>query len=116
MMALLIPILGILAIFAYSTIKRYWEHRERMAAIEKGVLPSQIGEDADIAEVGASPSSRLQSALVTTAVGLALTVGLGSIGFGPWLLGGLIPLFVGLAGIFTYLVSSRPRPQGPDSQ
>lgn len=115
-MALLIPILAICAVFGYVTVKRYWEHRERMAAIEKGIAPSQLDLDGTSIEAPASPRSRLQSALVTTAVGVALTIGLGTIGFGPWLLGGLIPLFVGLAGVFGYLVSGGPKPRDREDE
>jgi hypothetical protein len=60
------------------------------------------------------PQRILRKGMVLAAVGLALTIGLGFIGtfvdphrytFGPWLLGGLIPLFIGLAQIVSALMT-----------
>jgi hypothetical protein len=57
----------------------------------------------------------LRKGISVAFVGMALTIGLSLIGFrhggpggfvlGPWLLGGLVPLFVGLAQIVTALIS-----------
>lgn len=65
----------------------------------------------------------LRKAVVIVAVGFALVIGLSFIGFdngrftpGPWLLGGLIPLFVGLAQVFSAMAAGatfRPFPPGP---
>jgi hypothetical protein len=62
---------------------------------------------------GKSPEKSVHDGVVTAAIGLALTIGLSFIGYhsdggafggptihpGPWLLGGLIPMFVGIAQI-----------------
>ncbi|MDE2571608.1 MAG: hypothetical protein KGM44_03680 [bacterium] len=66
----------------------------------------------------AAARRRLHSGVTLTFLGLALTIGLSFIGYtsngafglpgitpGPWLLGGLIPMFVGLAQIVTALLS-----------
>jgi hypothetical protein len=61
----------------------------------------------------------MRRGLMTTAVGLAILIGLSFIGYhggdgpfspayvrpGPWLLGGLIPMFVGIAQIIIALMS-----------
>ena len=57
----------------------------------------------------------LRAGIKTTMVGLALTIGFSFIGYhadefppihpGPWLLGGLIPMFVGIAQIINALIS-----------
>src|SRR5579863_4480454 len=62
----------------------------------------------------------LRKGIVTTAVGFALLIGLSFIGMrgdgvfvpGPWLLGGLIPMFVGLAQIANAILAGAqfPRP------
>jgi hypothetical protein len=62
--------------------------------------------------VGKTPEKSVQDGVVTASIGLALTIGLSFIGYhsdpafpvptihpGPWLLGGLIPMFVGIAQI-----------------
>jgi hypothetical protein len=75
--------------------------------------------------------------IITTAVGFALLIGLSFIGYhggdgpfnpatirpGPWLLGGLIPMFVGIAQILIALMSGAvlsfrmpPPPPGPPGQ
>lgn len=66
----------------------------------------------------------LRKAIVIVAVGFALTIGLSFIGFegdhitpGPWLLGGLVPLFVGIAQVFSAMAAGATfRPYAPRNQ
>ena len=45
----------------------------------------------------------LQRGIITAMTGLALTIGLGTLGLSPWLpLFGLIPMFVGVAMLISY--------------
>jgi hypothetical protein len=83
-----------------------------------------------------SAQCTMRRGIVTTMVGFALLIGLSFIGYqggdgpfspatihpGPWLLGGLIPMFVGIAQIiialmagaaFTFGPASPPPPPGP---
>ncbi len=61
----------------------------------------------------------LRKGIVTTAVGFALLIGLSFIGLrgdgvfvpGPWLLGGLIPMFVGLAQIANAILAGAQFPR-----
>jgi Na+/glutamate symporter len=52
-------------------------------------------------------STFLIKGLNNIAVGLALFIGLYSLGKGPWLLGGLIPLFVGNMYMIFYLLGKE---------
>jgi hypothetical protein len=106
---------------------RTMQHRERMEMIKRGMPPAQ-GPAAQWYRSAApprqpayvpvdleSPQRALRKGITVTAIGLALTIGLGSIGFlayddgqfhlGPWLLGGLIPLFIGIAQIVVAMIS-----------
>lgn len=105
---------------------RTMQHRERMEMIKRGIPPAP-GPTAQFYRAAApsrmayapddleSPQRALRKGITVTAIGLALTLGLGSIGFlayddgqfhpGPWLLGGLIPLFIGIAQIVVAMIS-----------
>src|SRR5262249_58055016 len=90
--------LGALALFlGFIALVRYLDHRERMSMIEHGLL------DHLEAERPRSPrgSALLRGGLITAMVGLAVTLGLYTLGyllpapfsavpgrFGPWLLPG----------------------------
>lgn len=56
--------------------------------------------------------------LITLFVGLGLLFGLGTIGWGPWLMPGFIVTFVGLALLINYYMTTdlaAPRPSRPSS-
>ena len=55
----------------------------------------------------------LSGGLILAAIGLAITVGLSFIGMGPWLIGGLIPLFIGLVRVMMALSSGAQMRFGP---
>jgi hypothetical protein len=122
---------------------RTFAHRERMEMIRNGFDPGPMSKRGwrvasaayDTARSQAAPAydpadsaqSALRKGLVLASIGFALTLGLSFIGYyegplgtyfrpGPWLIGGLVPLFVGLAQIFIALSSGAqlhfgPRPQ-----
>lgn len=113
--------LGALALFlGFIAVVRYLDHRERMSMIEHGIFATP---DANRRRV-ARGTAVLRGGLVTAGVGIAITLGLYTLGYllpppfnaapgrlGPWLLPGLIPTFVGLALIASYyLAPSRPEP------
>lgn len=87
----LVPSLIVLILCASVLAPVLFKHQRQMALIANGVDPQ--APPARHAE----STSRQERAMRQTALGLALTLGLATIGFGPWLLGGLIPLFLGLA-------------------
>lgn len=77
---------------------RWFSHRERMALIGQGYsLPKKQPRSEQV-------KTMLAIGLPISLVGLAVTIGLLTLGIGPWLLLGLIPLFAGLALVLTSLV------------
>jgi len=129
---------------------RVLQHRERMAMLQHGIVPPEgyfagrrrgrgrewiqpppappwngPGVQPPPAyynyEDPNSPQCLLRKGIITSAVGMALFIGLSFIGWdgsagpdswhpGPWLLGGLIPLFVGVAQIGIALISGAQIP------
>ncbi len=121
---LLIIALGWLLVFivfmSFLSLRRYLEHRERMAMIARGITPPDKRRNSLTRPLLMRRTGVLQGGLITAMVGLALTLGLYPIGFyvppslagpyhiGPWLLAGLVPLAVGGALILGhYLTPGR---------
>ena len=108
-------LLAMAIFFSFIVALRYLHHREKMALISKGINPEGSRRQRRSRGI-------LRAGLITTMVGLALTIGLYPIGFflpsalatplhlGPWLLPGLIPLGVGLALIFSYYLEQNAQP------
>jgi len=95
-----IPVIGVtsilIIIFGFAAFMRYINYKETLALAEKGLTrPEQK-----------SNKGLLRWGIVIAALGLAFTIGLYPIGFisndeyplhlGPWMLGGFVPLFLGL--------------------
>jgi hypothetical protein len=116
-----IPIALLVAIFGTIVLVRWFKHREIMMLAEKGLLPEQHARYMSAAR-GRSGRNLLGWGIALAMVGLALMIGLWPIGFvtrpgghaegppyplyfGPWMLGGLIPLFIGLALLITYFLT-----------
>ena len=128
-----VALIAIIVIFgmpmAWGIASRWWSHQERLEMIRRGITPppdpraarraARGGYDpfaysrpaAAYPDVDASatyPDRVLRKGVTIAMVGLALLIGLSFIDTGrpgPWLLGGLIPLFVGLAQIILALMS-----------
>ncbi|MBD5654957.1 MAG: hypothetical protein IAI50_07215 [Candidatus Eremiobacteraeota bacterium] len=143
----LIPLAAIFCLFGLPVLAfisfRVLAHRERMEMIRNGVVPSgpapkewrRAAQSATVRtptsaaadqETADSAQCTLRKGITLSFIGFALTLGLSFIGFsddkwspGPWLLGGLIPMFVGLAQVTIALISGatlgqlgrRPEPQ-----
>ncbi|MDI9484888.1 MAG: hypothetical protein QM372_05405 [Bacillota bacterium] len=84
---------------------RWFTYKERMGMIAQGVLPENGSKDKKNHKI------LLAVGLVVGLSGLALTIGLITLGVGPWLLAGLIPLFVGLALILVSLILAPAKPK-----
>lgn len=102
----LFPLMVVALVFLLVVALRYISHRERMAMISRGLVPPGEHREAE------TPQAALRGGLITTMVGLALVLGLLTLGIGPWLLGGLIPLFYGVAKIIIYLLTDQPPRSG----
>jgi len=122
----LIPCIGFLGFFVliFGTIAlfRWFRHREILKLAEKGLLPEQYAK-----YISASHQSRgsLSWGIAMVALGLALMLGLWPIGaiyggypfgFGPWMLVGLIPLFLGLALLIMYVLVRKEEASTPEAQ
>jgi predicted tellurium resistance membrane protein TerC len=86
---------------------RWFSYKERMALIAQGISPE------DQRQKRKNHKTILAIGLVIGLIGLALTIGLITLGVGPWLLAGLLPLFVGLAFILVSLVLAPAKPKEP---
>ncbi len=137
-LAVLLPILAVLAIPAIIIAAIYFHHRERMAYFSRPPYPPGADPYAPPPDSEAPPPepyrppysyayrepgySRHHPALyhpiarigTLIGVGLGITLGFLTLGLGPLLLAGLIPLFVGLIRLGElYLGPGAPPP--PDS-
>jgi len=115
-------------------ISRVLGHQERMEMLRRGIVPPpnaremrkamKFGWTPNASQPGAAPSQylyepdlyaqqQLRRGIQVAFIGFALLIGLGFIGYrsdgqyvyGPWLLGGLIPMFVGIAQIVGAVLS-----------
>ncbi|HTU69510.1 MAG TPA: hypothetical protein VMF11_04240 [Candidatus Baltobacteraceae bacterium] len=129
-------------------VSRVFAHNERMEMIRRGMVPPPSGiPPMPGAGYGPMPppppppgkrgypppagyfedyyyaQRQLRKGITITCIGLALLIGLGSIGplagisyVGPWLLGGLVPMFVGIAQIVNAVLNGARLPGfGPGS-
>lgn len=105
------PLVIVALSMAYAAYQRHLQHKERMAMIEKGIAPP-VRVDGE----GWSGYRRggVRSGVTTTLVGVAITLGLLSIGIGPWLIGGLVPTAIGCATIIQQLMEDSKKKRGDD--
>lgn len=128
-----LPIVAVFCIFGLPVLAfvffRVMAHRERMEMIRNGFAPgTQIPKNFRSAvppPQSDAAQTMLRKGITLTFIGLAITIGLSFIGYnsemvrmpggvsvpmttwtpGPWLLGGLVPMFVGLAQVVSALLS-----------
>lgn len=110
-METLIPCFGIIGIFVvifgFIAFMRYLNYKETLALAEKGLTRAETK----------STKPFLRWGIIVTALGVALTLGLYPIGFftgdsyplhlGPWMLGGFVPLFLGLGLILLHYLTGK---------
>ena len=111
MFADLVPCISIvsvlLVIFGFLAFLRYLSYREIIALAEKGLTRPETKNGKGLLRWG----------IIVTALGVALSVGLYPIGFsggtpypfhlGPWMLGGFVPLFLGLGLILLHFLTQK---------
>ena len=109
-MSLLIPI--VFAIVDYRRRRDIVEanHKERMAAIERGMEAPQLPESFYLAMKPPRRSSYLLPGLIWLFVGVGLFVALGAVAGEDVRFFGLIPAGVGLAFLIYYFVEGRKLP------
>jgi len=94
-------------IFGFLAFLRYMNYKETIALAEKGLTKPELN----------SNKRFLRWGIVITAIGLAFTIGLYIIGFndannyplhlGPWMLGGFVPLFLGLGLVLLHYLTEK---------
>jgi len=97
----------LLVIFGFLAFLRYMNYKETLALAEKGLTKPETK----------SGKGLLRWGILVTALGFALTLGLYAIGFasadnyplhlGPWMLGGFVPLFLGMGLILVHYLTSK---------
>ena len=98
----------LLVILGFLAFLRYMKYKETIALAEKGFTQPESKPNKGLLRWG----------IVITALGVALTLGLYFFGFdsadiyplhlGPWMLGGFVPLFLGLGLVLLhYLVEKE---------
>jgi hypothetical protein len=109
----IIPCLGVIGvlvvIFSFLAFMRYMNYKETIALAEKGLTRPEKKSD--------SSKGLLRWGIVIAALGFALSLGLYTIGFdsannyplhlGPWMLGGFVPLFLGLGLILIHYLTEK---------
>ena len=107
----LIPCLGVVTvlviIFGFLAFLRYMNYKETLALAEKGLTRPEKR----------SGKGLLRWGIVIAAIGFALSLGLYPLGFdsganyplhlGPWMLGGFVPLFLGLGLILIHYLTEK---------
>jgi hypothetical protein len=106
-------------VFGFIALLRYMHYRETLALAEKGLVRGDL-------QRGGNGKDTLRWGIAITAVGLALCIGLYPLGFasgrtsfplgfGPWMLAGLLPMFFGLALIIIYVLTRENDKDKPPS-
>jgi phosphoglycerol transferase MdoB-like AlkP superfamily enzyme len=101
-------VVGILVvIFGFLAFLRYMNYRETIALAEKGLTKPETK----------SGKGLLRWGILLASLGLALSLGLYFIGFnspnnyplhlGPWMLGGFVPLFLGLGLVLLHFLTDQ---------
>jgi hypothetical protein len=100
----------LMVIFSFLGFLRYMNYRETIALAEKGLTRPEHNE-------AKNGKGLLRWGIIVTALGIALSVGLYPLGFaegydyplhlGPWMLGGFVPLFLGLGLILLHVLTRK---------
>ena len=107
----IIPCLGVIGIltiiFGFLAFLRYMNYKETLALAEKGLTKPETK----------SGKGLLRWGIIIAALGFAISLGLYPIGFsagdvyplhlGPWMLGGFVPLFLGIGLILLHYLTAK---------
>ncbi|MGE5618938.1 MAG: DUF6249 domain-containing protein [Sphingomonadaceae bacterium] len=116
--AICFPTLGLVAILVFVISMRYLRLKETRMLLDRGMAP-----DAIVQQRASRPSRMaLFTGIIVTMIGLAISVALYPIGLianspyflglGPWMIPGLLPLFVGLALLLWHFLSVNQQAEG----
>ena len=104
----LLTISGVLLIIilVFVTLNRYIRYKERVALARLGFSIEEVSRQTGARRYG--NRGVLWGGVITAMSGLALLLGLSTIGIGAWLIAGLLPLFVGLGMVLIYFMTLSP--------
>jgi len=109
---LILPVALTLTALSFILIVRYFIHRERMAAIAGGVIPAGLANRATATSIWL-----FRSGIITVMGGIGLLLGLWfGLGRGAWLIGGFVPIGLGLGLILSHWLVEGEEPTGRLSQ
>jgi len=110
---IILPFALLVIVLSFGTLNRFIRYKERVALARLGFSL----EDMSRAEIATRRGNRgvLWGGVITAMRGLALLLGLSTMGVGAWLLGGLLPLFVGLGMVLIYFVTSGAEQHEPSA-
>lgn len=114
MIVLLSPCFLVTMLMLFVVAMRYITYRERIGLAQLGVLVPQESMWERLGQ--RTPRGILWAGIITASCGLAILLGLMTIPIGPWLLGGLIPLFVGLGMVFIYFIGAPARKRNKEER
>lgn len=97
----MLPLVLVTVILGFITLHRYIRYKERVALAQLGYAPDEAGP-----HVRSGNRGVLWGGVITAASGLALLLGLSTLGMGAWLIAGLLPLCVGLGMMLIYYLTS----------
>ena len=103
---LLTPFLLLFAILGFITLNRYIAYKERVALAQLGYTPETLTREGGVERRG--NRGVLWGGVITATSGLALLLGLATLGTGAWLIGGLLPLCVGVGMVVIYFMTMGP--------
>ena len=120
------PVIAWLMMRGMKHRERQMQHIERIEMIRHGINPGTVNPaepyvpgpsaplpDPTFMRDSVSSQAALQKGMILAAVGLAITLGLSFIGYGPWLIGGFIPLFIGVVQIWIAMNAGAQVRMGP---
>jgi len=103
---LFVPFALLFLLLFFITLNRYIAYKERIALVRLGYSLDEVDS---VREKRQGNRGVLWGGVITGMSGLALLLGLSTLGMGAWLLAGLLPLFVGLGIVVIYFVTPAPR-------
>ncbi len=94
----------LIIVLGFVTLNRYITYKERVALAERGFSARDLARR----EARSRQGNRgvLWGGVITMMSGLALLIGLSTLGVGYWLIAGLLPMFVGLGMLLIYYITS----------
>jgi len=111
---IILPFLLLIIVLGFITLNRYIRYKERVALAQLGVSLEDMSRADDVKKQG--NRGALWGGVITAMSGLALLLGLATLGNGAWLLGGLLPLFVGLGMVIIYFATLGTEPEAQRKQ